>query len=450
MKEKRAQFSSRFAVIATTVGSAVGLGNIWAFPYKCGVNGGAAFLLIYIACVLLIGIPVICAEFSIGRGTHKNVRGALRQLHSSRFVHSFSLIGLLASILILSFYSVVAGWTLEYLIEAISGQMTATPAADFSNHFSDFASSPYKSVAWTLIFLLCNYFIMRRGVKRGIERMSNILMPILFVILIIFCVHSFFLPEVGRGLTFLFHPDFSKITPSVVLGAMGQAFFSLSLGLSCLLIYASYFSDKENLIGSASLIAVLDTVVAVLAGVIIFPAVFSYGANVAEGPKLVYEVFPAIFASMSMGWMWAVLFFLLLFFAAITSTISMSEITIAFMTEEWGLSRKRASQVNTLVAMALGSLCALSFGVLRDFTIFGMTIFDLFEYISSNILLPLGGIVFAVLAGWVIDRRFIRDQLTNFGSVNRRLYPVISFLMRFVAPVAILLIFLYGLKLLHF
>lgn len=448
MKEKRAQFATRFGVIATTVGSAVGLGNIWGFPYKCGANGGGAFLVVYIICVAVIGIPVMCAEFAIGRGTHKNVRGALRQLHSSRLIHAFSYIGILASILILSFYAVVAGWTLEYLVEALAGQMTASPAADFSSHFGDTIASPLRAIGWTALFLVCNYFILRRGVKKGVERMSNIMMPILFFILIVFCVHSFFLPEVTKGLTFLFHPDFTKITPTVVLGAMGQAFFSLSLGLSCLLVYSSYFSDKENLIRSAGVITLLDTVVAVLAGVIIFPAVFSYGTNVAEGPKLVYEVFPAIFASMSIGWLWAVLFFLLLFFAALTSTISMSEISIAFLTEEWGLSRKRASFVNMVVAIALGSLCALSFGVLSDFTIFGKTIFELFEYVASNILLPLGGIAFAVLAGWGIDRRFVRDQLTNGGSTNKWLYPIVLFLMRFIAPVAILLVFLYVLGIL--
>lgn len=446
MKE-RALFATKLGVVATTVGSAVGLGNIWRFPYEAGIHGGGAFLLIYIICVFVIGIPVICSEFIIGRATHKNVCGAFKVLSPGSKIHWLSYVGLIASLMILSFYSVVAGWTLEYLIQSVSGAFEGHSSEYFTKQFSDFSTGSWRPLLWTLIFLSLNYMVLKRGVQKGIERLSNIMMPILFIILLVFCVNSLLLPQAAKGVEFLLKPDFSEITPSVVLGAMGQAFFSLSLGLSCLLTYASYFSDKTPLVRSATIVAILDTFVAVMSGIIIFPAVFSFGAEPAAGPKLVFEVLPNIFQQMTGSYIWSVLFFLLLFIASITSTISMSEISIAFFVEEYKMKREKATLLNTVIAVFFGTLCALSFGILSDFTIFGMTIFDLFNYVSSNILLPLGGFGFAIFTGWFLDKRIIRKQLTNDGSVRVRVMSILLFCIRYVAPICIAVIFIYGLGL---
>lgn len=446
MKE-RALFATKLGVVATTVGSAVGLGNIWRFPYEAGMHGGSAFLMIYVICVFVIGIPVMCSEFIIGRATHKNVCGAFKILKPGSRIHWLSYVGLIASLMILSFYSVVAGWTLEYLIQSLSGAFEGHNSEYFTKQFSSFSTESWRPLLWTLIFLAVNYMVLKRGVQKGIERLSNIMMPILFIILLVFCVNSLLLPEAVKGIEFLLKPDFSEITPSVVLGAMGQAFFSLSLGLSCLLTYASYFSDKTPLVRSATIVAILDTFVAIMSGIIIFPAVFSFGAEPAAGPKLVFEVLPNVFQQMTGSYIWSVLFFLLLFIASITSTISMSEISIAFFVEEYKMKRKKATLLNTVIAVVFGSLCALSFGILSDFTVFGMNIFDLFNYVSSNILLPLGGLGFAIFTGWFLDKKIIRQQLSNNGTIKVRVMNILLFCIRFIAPVAIAVIFLYGLGL---
>ena len=427
---KRAQFVTKMGVIAATVGSAVGLGNIWRFPYEAGEHGGGAFLVLYLVCVLLLGIPVMITEFVIGRSTHRNSLSAIKMLKPGSKYHNVSYLGILASLMILSFYSVVAGWILEYLYQSIA--------------------SPYRSVIWTTLFLMLNFLVLRRGIEKGIERLSNIMMPILFAILIVFCVNSLLLPDSSKGLNFLFNPDFTKITPKVVLGAMGQAFFSLSLGLTCLLTYASYFSDKTPIVRSATIVAILDTIVAILSGIIIFPAVFSFGLEPAAGPKLVFEILPGIFQQIPGGYFWSIAFFLLLFFASITSTISMSEISIAYFVEVRKMSREKATITNTMIALLFGSLCALSFNVLGDFKFFGMTLFEFFDYISSNILLPLGGLLLALFVGWIVDRKIVDEQLTDFGERRITLKYPIYFCIRFVAPVCILLIFLYGLGLLKF
>ncbi|WP_295730773.1 sodium-dependent transporter [uncultured Muribaculum sp.] len=445
MTDQRAQFGTRLGVIATTVGSAVGLGNIWRFPYEAGAHGGGAFLLIYIGFIFLIGVPVICAEFIMGRGTRRNIFGAFRALHSSRYWAWTGYMGILASILILSFYSVVAGWTMEYLAEALTGTLDAASAGgELHDAFDNFAAGP-RSVMWTLIFLAINAVILFRGVRGGIERASNVLMPVLFIILIIFCINSLTMPEAAEGLRFLFRPDFTKVDSSMLIGALGQAFFSLSLGLGTLMTYSSYFSDSTPLVKSAVTTASLDTLVAILAGIIIFPAVFTYGCEPAAGPKLVFEVLPSIFHQMPGGPIWAILFFFLLFLASLTSTISMSEICIAFFCEQLGMSRRRATLLNTVIAMSLGTLCALSFGAFSGFTVCGLTIFNLFDYLSSNIMLPLGGMLISIFAGWIVDRRILRSQLAGTGRISTPLLRTITFCLRYVAPAAILLVFLSGL-----
>lgn len=446
MDESRTRFATRLGVIATTVGSAVGLGNIWRFPYEAGVHGGGAFLLIDLFFVFAIGVPVICAEFIIGRHTGANIRGAFRALAPGKAWGAVSYIGIVASVLILSFYSVVAGWTMEYIVRSVNGFGGVTTPDGLHEQFDAYSSSDLGPVLWTVVFLAVNYMILARGVQKGIERMSNVLMPLLFAILLIFMVNSLTMPGASDGLRFLFQPDFSKITPSVVLGAMGQAFFSLSLGLGCLITYSSYFKRDTPLLRTSVITAVLDTTVALLAGVIIFPAVFTFGQEPAAGPKLVFEVLPSIFAGMGGGMAWSTLFFILLFLASITSTISMAEITIAYLAEEFGMSRRAATALTIGIAVVLGSLCALSFGSLSGLKIFGMTLFSLFDYASSNVLLPIGGMVISLFAGHVLDRSVVRGELlSGQGRISVTGAKAVIFCLRWIAPLCIGLVFVFGL-----
>lgn len=446
MSKPRAQFATRIGVIAASVGSAIGLGNIWRFPYEAGQHGGGAFLLIYILFVFAIGVPIICSEFLIGRSSHSNVLGAFQKLErkGSKW-HLISYVGILSSLMILSFYSVVAGWTLEYTIQSVTGGLKDSSPDYLANYFQEFTTQSNRSLMWTIVFLLLNYLIIRKGLKNGIERMSNIMTPLLFVILLVFCVNSLMMPGAADGLKFLFVPDFSKITPKVMLGALGQAFFSLSLGVSTLITYASYFKKDVPLVRSASIIAGLDTLFAIVAGLIIFPALFTYGIEPTEGPKLVFEVLPYIFSQTPGGQIWAAAFFFLLFLASITSTISMSEISISFFCEEWKMTREKAAMLNTVIAIVFGSLCALSFGAAADWKIFGMTVFDLFNFTTANLLMPVCGIVFAIFAGWFMDKKLVRSQLTNDETLKVRTYKSIVFSLRYIAPLAILSIFLYQL-----
>lgn len=445
--DNRAQFSTRLGVIATTVGSAVGLGNIWRFPYEAGTHGGGAFLITYLCFIFAFGIPILCAEFMIGRGTHSNIFGAFRQLRSSGKWHWVGYIGIVASIMILSFYSVVAGWTLEYLYQSITGALNLNSQEAYHAQFQQFSTHPWRPLLWTILFLIVNFVIVIRGVQKGIERMSNIMMPILFLILIIFCINSLLMPGAKEGLEFLFSPDFSKIDSSVMVSAMGQAFFSLSLGLGTMMTYASYFSKETHIVKSATITACLDTTVAILSGVIIFPAVFTFGVSPTQGPALVFEVLPNIFNQLPGGSLWSILFFFLLFIASLSSTISMSEVSIAYFTEEKKMSRNKATILNTAIALIFGTLCALSFNCLDNITIAGMTIFSIFDYVSSNILLPAGGMFISFFAGWLLDRSFIHDQLTNNGSVKVRVTKAIIFSLKYVAPTGIILVFLSSLKL---
>ncbi len=432
-------------VIATTVGSAVGLGNIWRFPYEAGVHGGCAFLLIYICFILILGIPVICAEFIIGRKTGRNISGAFRVLTRGRFWRLISAIGITAGLVILSFYSVVAGWTMEYIWQSICAFHGATTEGELHSAFDAFASSDVGPVAWMALFLLINYIVLKRGVTKGIERISNIMLPILFIILVAFCLNSLTMAGSSEGLAFLFKPDFSKITTDVLFGAMGQAFFSLSLGLGCLITYSSYFNKEVKLIRSATITASLDTLTAVLAGIMIFPAVFTYGMQPTAGPKLVFEVLPSIFVNMPGGMFWSTLFFVLLFVASLTSTISMSEISIAYFTREHGMTRNRATMLTIAIGLVFGTLCALSFGSLSGVSILGKSIFDSFDFLASNILLPLGGLIISVFTGWFLDRRLVESELGMTSGKLRTAGRLIIFSLRWIAPICIAIVFIVGL-----
>ncbi len=442
---KRSGFATKFGAIAATVGSSVGLGNIWRFPYEAGQNGGGAFIIVYILCVLLLGIPVIMSEFILGRSTHKNMKGALRQLSPGSKVYWFAYVCIIGDVITLSFYSVVCGWIMEYLYQALVGGLSGHSAEEYSTMFTTFVANPWRCVGWTVLFLVINFLVMQRGIEKGVEATCRFMMPLLFIILAVFCVNSLFLPDAGKGLSFIFSPDFSQLTWKGVADALGQAFMSLSLGVSLLVTYSSYYKDDSHLTRDAFTIAGLDTLVAILSGVVIFPAVFSFGMQPEAGPKLIFEVLPNIFQQMTGGYVWAVLFFLLVFFASITSTISLSEIPITFLTDEHNKSRNHATWITAVVSIVLASVCALSFNVLDDVKLFGMNIFDLMNYAASNVFMLIGGLFTAVYVGWFLNRKIINDQFTNFGRLktSRLVQTYIISCMRFVAPVAVVIIFLY-------
>ena len=440
---KRAGFATRLGAIAAAVGSAVGLGNIWRFPYEAGVNGGGAFILVYIACIIVMGIPVILSEFIIGRSTHSNMKAALKKLSPSKKYYLFTYLCILGSFVVIGFYSVVCGWIIEYLYQAAKGGLMNHTPEEYNAMFTGLIANPWRCVGWTVLFLILNFIVMSRGIEKGIERVASIMMPLLFLILIIFCINSLLLPGAREGLSFLFYPDFSQLTMRGVLDAFGQAFLSLSIGISCLVTYSSYFKDDTSLAKDATTVAVLDTLVAILSGVMIFPAVFSFGVEPTAGPRLIFEVLPGIFQQMTGGYIWALLFFLLVFFASLTSTISLSEIPITFLIEEHKMSRGRAIAWTALFTFALAVLAALSFNVLDDIKLWGKNIFDMMDYAASNIFMLLGGLFTAVYVGWILDRKVIHDQMTNGGRLKGAMEPFLIFCLRYVAPVSIIFIFLY-------
>lgn len=446
----RENFGSKIGAVLAAAGSAVGLGNIWRFPILTGQNGGAAFIIIYVACVLLMGIPIMMSEFLIGRHTQANTAGAYRMLSPGTQWKWVGRLGILSAFVILSYYSVVAGWTAEYTVLAIGNYFDGKSTADFPAIFSEFVSNPWKSVFWMLAFMIATHIIVVRGVKGGIEKFSKLMMPALFVILVILAICSVTLPGASRGLEFLLKPDFSKITGSTVLSAMGQAFFSLSLGLGCLCTYASYFSRDTNIGKTALSVSVIDTMVAIMSGFIIFPAVFNAGYTLSSddiGPSLLFITMPNVlgqsFGSMPvLAYAVSVLFYFLLVLAALTSTISMHEVVTAYLSEEFDMQRRKAATLVTIACSAVGVVCALSFGPFDGVKIFGMSIFDLFDYVASNIFLPVGGMFIAIFTGWYLDKKLVRDEITNKGTLRASYLRLVIFILRYLAPVAIAFILL--------
>jgi NSS family neurotransmitter:Na+ symporter len=438
----RSNFGSKFGTVATAAGSAVGLGNIWKFPYEAGQNGGGAFLLIYILCVLLFGLPIMISEFAIGRRARANVAGAFRKLSGTRSWGIVGLLGVITAFLILGFYFVVAGWSLEYVYQAASNAFVGKTPTDLSQAFVNFSTDTFQPLFWTVIFICANAFVLLAGVEKGIERISKILMPFLVLILILLSIRAITMPNGSAGLQFFFAPDFSKITPNVILSALGQAFFSLSLGMGCMVTYGSYIRKDNNLTKTALHVISVDTLIAILAGVAIFPAVFSLGINPAQGPELVFITLPNVFTHMAGGYIWAILFFLLLAIAALTSTISLQEVITAYVSEEFKLQRKKVIVGSSVVLIIVSSLCSLSLGVGSKLTIGGMRLFDLFDFTSSKLFLPLGGLLISIFIGWFYNPKKIRDEISNQGKLSTKLFPVYYFLMRYFVPIAIIAIFL--------
>lgn len=452
----RENFGSKLGAVLAAAGSAVGLGNIWRFPILTGQNGGAAFIIIYIGCVLLLGIPIMMSEFIIGRHTHANTAGAFRKLSPGTQWKWVGRLGVLSGFVILSYYSVVAGWTAEYTALAIGNCFDGKSASDFPTIFAKFVSNPWKSLLWMAAFMIVTHIIVTRGVKSGIEKFSKLMMPALFIIMIMLTICSVLLPGASQGIDFLLKPDFSKITGSVVLSAMGQAFFSLSLGLGCLCTYASYFGNDTNIGKTALNVSLIDTFVAIMSGFIIFPAVFNAGYTLGSndiGPSLLFitmpNVFQQAFGSMPiLSYIVSVFFYFLLVLAALTSTISMHEVVTAYVSEEFNTTRRKAATIVTIACSTVGLFCALSFGPLDGLKLFDMTLFDLFDYVSSNIFLPVGGMFIALFVGWYLDKKIVRDEITNKGSLRVPYLRLLVFILRYVAPIAIGIILINQLGLL--
>ena len=452
-KKERGNFGSKLGVILASAGSAVGLGNIWRFPYETGNHGGAAFILIYLGCILLLGLPIMIAEFLIGRHSQANTARAYQILAPGTQWRWVGRMGVLAGFLILGYYSVVAGWTLEYIFEAVSNSFAGKTPAEFISSFQSFSSNPWRPALWLTLFLLATHFIIVKGVEKGIEKSSKIMMPTLFIIILILVGCSVTLPGAGKGIEFLLKPDFSKVDGNVFLGAMGQAFFSLSLGMGCLCTYASYFSKNPNLTRTAFSVGIIDTFVAVLAGFIIFPAAFSVGIQPDAGPSLIFITLPNVFQQAFSGipilaYIFSVMFYVLLALAALTSTISLHEVVTAYLHEEFNFTRGKAARLVTTGCILLGILCSLSLGVTKEFTIFGLGMFDLFDFVTAKLMLPLGGLLISIFTGWYLDKKLVWSEITNNGTLKVPTYKLIIFILKYVAPIAISVIFINELGLL--
>ena len=446
-KSNRANFGSKLGVILASAGSAVGLGNIWRFPYEAGNHGGAAFILIYIGCVLFFGIPIMVAEFSIGRHSRSNTARAYQILAPGTPWKWVGRMGVLAGFLILGYYSVVAGWTLDYIVQAATNSFAGQSSESFIASFNNFVQNPWRPVLWTLAFMLMTHFIVVKGVEKGIEKSSKIMMPMLFLLLLVLAVCAISLPGAGNGLKFLLQPDFSKVNANVLLGAMGQAFFSLSLGMGCLCTYASYFRKDVNLPKTALNVGVIDTLVAVLSGFIIFPAAFSVGIQPDAGPSLLFITLPNVFQQAFGGLPWlavllSIMFYVLLALAALTSTISLHEVVTAYLHEEFNMTRRKAAILVTIGCSILGILSSLSLGLGKELTIFGMTLFDFFDYLTAKIMLPLGGFFIAIFTGWFMNRHIVWKEVSNNGTLKVWIYRSWLFLLKFVAPIGIAFIFI--------
>jgi len=448
---ERGSFGSKLGIVLATAGSAVGLGNIWRFPYMTGQNGGAAFLLMYVGCILLLGVPGMISEFIVGRHAQTNAARAYDKLSEGRPWKLVGHLGILTSTIILGFYAVVAGWCLQYLFASISGQIQGD-SQYVQQYFVDFSGNVWKPVLFGLLFILMTHLIVVRGVRGGIEKASKLLMPILLILLVILVIASCMLPGAIEGVKFLLYPDFSKINGNVALEALGQAFFSLSLGTACLCTYASYFSPKTNLLYSAGQIALLDTMIAILSGLLIFPAAAAVGISADSGPSLIFitlpNVFQQAFGSLPVvGYVVSIMFYALLVFAALTSTISMHEIGTAFFTEEFHMPRKYAAWVLTIIASVLCVLCSWSVGAI-DIKVLGVSLMDFCDQLTANVMLPLGGMLACLFVGWYIPRQLVFDEFTNNGQHNQMFYRVFLFAVRYVCPVCIILVFLHQLRIL--
>ena len=442
---QRENFSGRFGVLVAMAGSAIGLGHLWRFPYMVGTNGGAAFIFVYILFVFLLSLPILFSEFIVGRRSQTNAFGAIRILAPGSHWKWVGVLSIITPMIIVSYYSVIGGWSIEYFFKSCTFGFTEyVTNEELDNMFNAFISSRWAPLFGHTAFLALTAFVVMGGVKSGIERFGKVMMPILFVVVVLIAIRAMTLPGAVDGIRYLLKPDFSKIDAGVCAAALGQSFYSLSLGCGTMITYASYVKKTENIVSSGVSIAVFDLLFALIACCAIMPAVFAFGLSPQEGPSLVFKTLPFIFSKMPLGGIVAILFFFSLLVAALTSSISMFEVGVAYFVEEKKLSRLLSCVVVFLITWIIGVFCSLSFGPLSSLKILGNTIFDFFDKLSANWLMTLGSLFIVLFVGWKLSPSDIRDELTNGGQIasNNRLFPVILFFIRFIAPAAIAIIFL--------
>ncbi len=433
-ENKRASFGGKLSVILVAAGSAIGLGALWRFPYIAGKHGGAAFLLVFLLSVLVVGIPAMLAEFAIGRHTRQNAVGAFRAISKRWSWLGYS--GVLCALFISGYYYLIAGWSLEYLVNSATGLMYKSQLS-FTEQFNEFQGS-YRPLIYGIIFILMTYFIVSRGVEKGIEKASKVMMPLLFVILIIMAVRVAFMPGAMEGYRFFLSCDFAEaFKPETIMMAVGQAFFSLSVGMGCMVTYASYFKKNNNLVSTSLNVSLLTLFVSILAGLVIFPAVFSAGIAPTEGPSLAFVTLPEIFNGMPLAPLWSTIFFILVMLASLTSTISFNEVLTAYFAEEFKLSRRAGAITTAVLSIALSGLTFSK--------VFGIDYLDIFDKLTANVMMPLGAMFTCVLVSWFLERGFMKNELTNNGAVNRYIAPVVIFMLRYITPLLIFYIFIMNL-----
>jgi NSS family neurotransmitter:Na+ symporter len=437
-------WSSRIAFILAATGSAVGLGNIWKFPYITGENGGGAFVMVYIFCVLLIGIPIMIAETMLGRRSQRNPIETMELLTeeagADKNWHYLGWMGVIAGLLILSYYSVIAGWASAYVLKAFTGSFFDADAIAIKGIFDEFVGSPVQLIFWHSLFMLATMLIVVRGVNNGLEKAVQYLMPTLFVLLLLLVAYAMTTNSYNQGLHFLFVPDFSKLTSDSVLTAMGHAFFTLSLGMGAIMVYGSYLPKNISIAKTAILIAGADTVVALLAGIAIFPIVFANNLAVDSGPGLIFQTLPVAFGAMTGGWLMGILFFVMLTIAALTSSISLIEPAVAWLIESKGFSRQKACVWSGLTVWLLGLGTVFSFNIWSDIKVFDRSIFQLLDYLTANLMLPIGGFCIAIFAGWIMTRQHSEEEL-NMPNVES--YQLWKILISYVAPASVFFVFLH-------
>lgn len=445
---KRDGFNSQFGAIMAMVGSAVGLGSLWKFPYVAGKNGGAAFILIYIVFLLLLCLPLMLSEFVIGRRSKANSVGAFHKLAPKSKWYLTGLLGTITSLLIMSFYSVVGGWTLEYIIGSVFSGIDTIAMDD--TYFNDFITSPTRPVFLHILFLGITIGVLWTGVKNGIEKYSKLLMPVLFIMVVGLAIFSMNLPDAHLGIEFMMLPKFEDITPNVVLEALGMGLFTLSLGMGIVITYSSYLKGNENLIRISIITIIMDIVFALLAGLMILPAVFSFGFQPDEGPGLLFIILPKVFAQIPFGSVLATIFFIVVFIASLTSSISILEVIVAYMSEEWKISRKKTLILSGIVLTITGSVCSLSLGNLSHIKIFGETIFNSFDLLSSTFLMPVCAFLISIFVGWKMKKEDVYDELSNQSTIKLKMFNLFLFLIRYFVPLSIILIFLNKLGVFNF
>ena len=447
---KRENFSGSITTFFATLSAAVGLGNIWRFPYVVGENGGAAFLLIYFGCVFLIGLPILIAEFILGRSTQKNVVTAY-EMHGGSFWKIAGFMAMASSILIALFYTAVTGWVYHYFLKSLTNSLALESVQSSQSAFLTFINDPTSALLWQWFVILLATLVICLGVQKGIERVTKYSMPLLFLLILICLTQSLSLPKAGEGISFLLQVDFSKLSRESFLTALGLAFFKISLGTGAMITYASYFNSKVNIVKNASQIVIADTIVSLLVGLVVFPVVFTFGLAPESGPGLLFETIPLVFSKMSFGRFLTPLFFLLAASAATSVTIALFEPSVSYLIEKWGLSRQKATINLAIFITLVGSLAALSAtpnGLLGEIKIFGKSFFDLFDFTSSNLLMPLGGLFTALVVGWRISPELVKNELTNQGQLILGSFVGIYLtILRYITPVLVLVVFLQALGL---